>query len=588
MSTKWVPKSVLALKGYSRQDFIADLIAGITVGLVALPLAMAFSIASGMPPQAGLYCAVIAGFLVSALGGSRVQIGGPTGAFVVVVAGIIARYGIDGLFMCTGIAGVFLIFLGVTGLGSAVKYIPRPVVVGFTNGIAVVIASTQIKDFFGLKIDHVPGDFLGRLEALAKNFRSISYEETGLAVLALVLILVFRKYVPKVPGYIVALFVGTAVVWIFKLPVQTIGTRFGGIPSGLPALKVPQFHLDLIRPLIAPAITVAMLGAIESLMSAVVGDKLYGHGEKHKPNVELIAQGVANFVSPLMGGLPATGAIARTATNIRSGARTPIAGMIHALTLLAILMFATSVAKFIPLAVLSAILLVVSYNMGEWSEIPELLKLSRLEVATWSATFILTVFADLTVAVEAGMILAALVFIRKVTATTTVSRVTEEYLRESRLHILQDKEIPPYVTVFRIHGPFLFGAADKIDDLVEQIPELPPIVILRLRNMTAIDATGLRALEDLADRIHASGREMILCGAREQPAQLMQQAEFEQHVGPQNICPNVAEALARAKALYPQIAHAAPSAGQWGKRASDRRSGETEEGKEAAASQPSR
>ena len=588
MSTKWVPKSVLALKNYSRHDFVADLIAGVTVGLVALPLAMAFAIASGMPPQAGLYCAVIAGFLISALGGSRVQIGGPTGAFVVVVAGIVARYGIDGLFMCTGIAGVFLIFLGVTGLGSAVKYIPRPVVVGFTNGIAVVIASTQIKDFFGLKIDHVPGDFLGRLEALAKNFRSISFEETGLAVLALALILVFRKFVPKVPGYIVALFVGTAVVWIFKLPVQTIGTRFGGIPSGLPALKIPQFHLDLIRPLIAPAITVAMLGAIESLMSAVVGDKLYGHGEKHKPNVELIAQGVANFVSPLMGGLPATGAIARTATNIRSGARSPVAGMIHALTLLAILMFATSVAKFIPLAVLSAILLVVSYNMGEWSEIPELLKLSRLEVATWSATFILTVFADLTVAVEAGMILAALVFIRKVTATTTVSRVTEEYLRESRLHILQDKEIPPYVTVFRIHGPFLFGAADKIDDLVEQIPELPPIVVLRLRNMTAIDATGLRALEDLADRIHASGREMILCGAREQPAQLMQQAEFEQHVGPQNICPNVAEALARAKALYPKIAHSAPSSEQWGKRASDKRSGAAEEGKEAAASQTSR
>jgi SulP family sulfate permease len=588
MSTKWVPKSVLALKGYSRQDFIADLIAGITVGLVALPLAMAFSIASGMPPQAGLYCAVIAGFLISALGGSRVQIGGPTGAFVVVVAGIVAKYGIDGLFMCTGIAGVFLIFLGVTGLGSAVKYIPRPVVVGFTNGIAVVIASTQIKDFFGLKVDHVPGDFLGRLEALAKNFRSISLEETGLAVLALALILLFRKYVPKVPGYIVALFVGTAAVWIFHLPVQTIGTRFGGIPSGLPALKIPQFHLDLIRPLIAPAITVAMLGAIESLMSAVVGDKLYGQGEKHNPNVELIAQGVANFVSPLMGGLPATGAIARTATNIRSGARTPVAGMIHAVTLLAVLMFATSAAKFIPLAVLSAILLVVAYNMGEWAEIPELLKLSRLEVATWSATFILTVFADLTVAVEAGMILAALVFIRKVTATTTISRVTDEYLRESRLHILQDKEIPPYATVFRIHGPFLFGAADKIDDLVQQIPELPPIVILRLRNMTAIDATGMRALEDLSDRIHASGREMILCGAREQPAQLMQQAEFEQHVGPRNICPNVAEALARAKELYPQIAHAAPSAGQWGKRAADKEANATKQSKEAAASQPNR
>jgi SulP family sulfate permease len=570
MSTKWVPKSVLAMKNYSRQDFVADLIAGITVGLVALPLAMAFAIASGMPPQAGLYCAVIAGFLISALGGSRVQIGGPTGAFVVVVAGIVARYGIDGLFMCTGIAGVFLIFLGVTGLGSAVKYIPRPVVVGFTNGIAVVIASTQLKDFFGLHIEQVPGNFLGRLEAVVENFRTISFEETGLAVLALALILVCRKFFPKIPGYIVALFVGTALVYFLRLPVQTIGTRFGGIPSGLPALKIPQFRLDLIRPLIAPAITVAMLGAIESLMSAVVADRMYGKGEKHKPNVELIAQGVANFISPLMGGLPATGAIARTATNIRSGAKSPVAGMIHALTLLAILMFATPVAKFIPLAVLAAILLVVSYNMGEWAEIPELLKLSRLEVACWSATFVLTVFADLTVAVEAGMILAALVFIRKVTATTTISRVTQKYLEESKLHVLQDKEIPPYATVFRIHGPFLFGAADKIDELVEQIPELPPIVILRLRNMTAIDATGLHALEHLADRVHATGRGLILCGAREQPQRLMQQSEFEQHVGAENICANVTEALARARALYPEIAASVPPAEKWGRRSTDR------------------
>jgi sulfate permease, SulP family len=574
MSTKWVPKSVLALKNYSRHDFVSDLIAGVTVGLVALPLALAFAIGSGVPPQAGLYCAVIAGFLISALGGSRVQIGGPTGAFVVVVAGIVAKYGIDGLFMCTGIAGVFLIFLGVTGLGSAVKYIPRPVVVGFTNGIAVVIASTQLKDFFGLKIDHVPGDFLGRLAAVAQNFRTVSFEETGLAVLAIVLILICRKYFPKIPGYIVALFVGTALVYFLHLPVQTIGTRFGGIPSGLPALKIPHFHLDLIRPLIAPAITVAMLGAIESLMSAVVADKLVGHGEKHKPNVELIAQGVANFISPLMGGLPATGAIARTATNIRSGARSPIAGMIHALTLLAILMFATPIAKFIPLAVLAAILLVVSYNMGEWAEIPELLKLSRLEVACWSATFVLTVFADLTVAVEAGMILAALVFIRKVTATTTISRVTQKYVEEGRLHVLQDKEIPPYVTVFRIHGPFLFGAADKIDDLMQQIPELPPIVILRLRNMTAIDATGLRALEELADRVKASGRRLILCGAREQPAQLMRQSEFEQHVGPENICANVTEALARAGVVFPQIAAEAPSVQKWGRRKDDHQSSE--------------
>ena len=547
----WLPKSVLALRHYTKRQFLADSVAGITVGLVALPLAMAFAIASGMSPQSGIYCAVVAGFLISALGGSSTQIGGPTGAFVVVVFGIVARYGVDGLYMCTLLAGAILVVLGITGLGTTVKYIPRPVVVGFTNGIAVIIASTQIKDFFGLKVDKVPGEFLGRMETLARNFHTLSIQETGLACLALLIIIVFAKYFKHVPGYIVALFVGTTLVWILKLPVETIGTRFGGIPSGLPTLHVPQFHIDMIRPLFAPAMTVAMLGAIESLMSAVVSDRM--SGDKHNPNVELVAQGVANIFSPLFGGLPATGAIARTATNIRSGARTPVAGMFHALTLLAILLFAAPLARFIPLSVLSAILFVVAYNMGEWREIPELLKLSPLEIGTWLVTFALTVFADLTVAVEAGMILAALVFIRKVTATTKVSRVTTEYIEHGRAHSLQDKIIPPYVTVFRIHGPFLFGAADKLDNVLLQLPTLTPVIILRLRNMTAIDATGLQALENFADQVRNSGRGLILCGAPEQPSRLMQQAEFEEHVGRENICKNVAEALARAGELYKEI-----------------------------------
>jgi sulfate permease, SulP family len=547
----WLPKSVQCLKDYNGRKFAADVVAGVTVGLVALPLAMAFAIASGVPPQAGLYTAIIAGFLISALGGSTTQIGGPTGAFVVVVYGIVARHGLDGLYMCTLMAGVLLVILGVTGLGTAVKYIPRPVVVGFTNGIAVIIASTQIKDFFGLKVDKVPGEFLARMKVLARNFQTLSPLETGLGVLALALIILFARYVKKVPGYIVALFVGTAIVAIFKLPVETIGTRFGGIPSGLPKLQVPQFRFDLLRPLISPAVTVAMLGAIESLMSAVVSDRM--SGGKHNPNVELVAQGVANVFSPLFGGLPATGAIARTATDIRSGAKTPVAGMVHALTLLAIILFAAPLARFIPLAVLAAILFVVSYNMGEWREIPELLKLSHLEIGTWAVTFLLTVFADLTVAVEVGMILAALVFIRKVTSTTTVAQVTEEYVREGYAHILQHKEIPAYVTIFRIHGPFLFGATDKIEEIFAQIEELPPIVILRLRNMTAIDATGLQALEKLADVVHSSGRGLILCGAREQPARLMKQAEFEQHVGSENICRSVEEALERAKQLHAEM-----------------------------------
>jgi sulfate permease, SulP family len=547
----WLPRSITCLRDYSAQTFASDVLAGVTVGLVALPLAMAFAIASGVAPQAGLYCAIVAGFVISALGGSTTQIGGPTGAFVVVVYGIVTRYGLDGLFMCTMMAGVMLVILGATGLGTAVKYIPRPVVVGFTNGIAVIIASTQIKDFFGLKVDKVPGEFLGRMEILARNFRTLSPLATALGVTALILILIFMRYVKRVPGYIVALFVGTAAVVLLKLPVETIGTRFGGIPSGFPGIEIPRFRAELMRPLISPAITVAMLGAIESLMTAVVSDRL--SGTKHNPNVELIGQGVANIMSPLFGGLPATGAIARTATNIRSGAKTPVAGMVHALTLLAIVLFAAPLARFIPLSVLAAILLVVSYNMGEWREIPELLKLTPLEIGVWLVTFALTVFADLTVAVEAGMILAALVYIRKVTATTTVAQVTDEYLREGHVHILQHKEIPPYVTIFRIHGPFLFGATDKIEDIVRKLPELPPIVVMRLRNMTAIDATGLQALEELADAVHESGRGLILCGAREQPARLMHQSEFEEHVGAGNITLNIAAALERATTLYQEI-----------------------------------
>jgi SulP family sulfate permease len=543
-----VPKSVVCLREYSLQKFLADLIAGLTVGLVALPLAMAFAISSGVPPQAGLYCAVITGFLISALGGSRTQIGGPTGAFVVVVYGIIAQHGIDGLFHCTMMAGAILVILGVTGLGSAVKFIPRPVVTGFTNGIAVLIASTQVKDFFGLQIDKVPGEFVGRIEALATGFPTLSLPTTLLAVAALLVVLLSRRYIKRVPGTIIALFLGTVAVGILGLPVDTIGTRFGGIPSGLPSFAVPRFQLNMILPLLSPAVTVAMLGAIESLMSAVVADRM--SGDKHNPHVELVAQGVANIVSPLFGGLPATGAIARTATNIRSGAKTPVAGMVHALTLLAILLFAAPLAQYIPLAVLSAILMVVAYNMGEWKEIPKLLKLTLADISVWLVTFLLTVLADLTIAVEVGIVLAALLYIRKVTKTTTVTRVTREDVEESRLHVLQDKPIPDYVTVIRIHGPFLFGAAEKISEQTDRLDELAPIVILRLRNMTAIDATGLLAFEDLADKLQAVDRMLLICGARPQPAKLMRQARFERHIGRQNICPNIDVALERAREVY--------------------------------------
>ncbi len=542
---QWLPKSVLCLRHYTLQDFLADLTAGVTVGLVALPLAMAFAIASGLSPQAGIYCAIVTGFLISALGGSKVQIGGPTGAFVVVVAGIVAKHGVDGLFMCTMMAGLLLFIMGATGLGAAVKFIPRPVVLGFTNGIAVLIASTQIKDFFGLQVDKIPGDFIGRMRVLAEHFASLSWEATILGVASLAVILLTAKITKRLPGYIVALALGTVAAVLLKLPVETIGTRFGGIPSGPPHLHIPQFHWSLVHSgLISPAITVAMLGAIESLMSAVVADRMTG--DKHNPNVELMAQGVANIFSPMFGGLPATGAIARTATNIRSGARTPVAGMIHSLTLLAILLFAARLASRVPLVVLAAILMVVSYNMGEWAETGKILRLSKSDISVWLATFALTVLADLTVAVEFGMILAALLFIRKVTATTTVSAVTDDYVEEGRVHILQDKDIPDYVQVFRIHGPFLFGATDKLDMVIEQLDSLPPVVIIRLRNMTAIDATGLKVLEDLADKLRDSGRTLIFCGALSQPRALMKQSGFDQHVSKENVCPNIEAALNRA------------------------------------------
>jgi sulfate permease, SulP family len=546
--SRWTPASVRALHGYSWSTFAADLGSGVTVGLVALPLAMAFAIASGLAPEAGIYCAVVTGFLISALGGSKFQIGGPTGAFVVVVAGIVAAYGVDGLFMCTMMAGVLLVILGVTGMGTAVKYLPRPVVIGFTNGIAILIASTQIRDFFGLEVGPVPSAFAARMALLARHAATVSPEATAFGAVALALMIVLRRLAPRVPGAIVALVLGTVAAVLFAAPIDTIGARFGGIPSGLPHLRIPQFHPEMIPTLLRPAMTVALLGAIESLLSAVVADRM--GGDRHDPNVELTAQGIANIVSPLFGGLPATGAIARTATNIRSGARTPVSGMIHALTLLVVLLAAAPLARFIPMPVLAAILLMVSWNMGEWHEIPKLLRLTKTDIAVWAVTFGLTVFADLTIAVEVGMVLAALTFIRRVAVTTNIAQVTPDFVEEGRVHILQDKIIPPYVSVFKIHGPFLFGAADKLAKITEPVDRLQAVVILRLRHMTAIDGTGLRAFEDLADRLRDSGRTLVLCGAREQPAAVMKQAGFHAHVGDRNICSDITAALRRASEIH--------------------------------------
>jgi sulfate permease, SulP family len=545
-----LPKSFLALRSYSKETFLHDLLAGITVGLVALPLAMAFGIASGVTPQAGLYTAVVAGFLISALGGSRTQIGGPTGAFVVIVAGIVTRFGFSGLALVTLMAGILLVAMGLTGLGSAVRFIPRPVVIGFTNGIAILIASTQIKDFLGLKIGAVPGEFLPRMKMLAEHLGLLNKPALLLGAMTLGILIVLPRITKRIPASIVGVLVCTGVAVAFHLPVETIGTRFGGIPQGLPPFAFPDFHAEHILPLIPSAFTVAMLAALESMLSAVVADGMTG--DRHNPNVELVAQGIANMTSPLFGGIPATGAIARTATNIRSGARSPMSGMVHAATLLLILLVAAPLASYIPLTALAAVLFVVAYNMGEWREIGGILQLGFTAIAVWLVTFALTVFADLTVAVGVGMALAALVYIYRIAETTTVSPVTDDYIRDGLSHSLQGRIVPPYVSLLRIHGPFLFGTTEKLVEATVNLDAFEPVVILRLRNMSAIDATGIHAIETFAKRLRGSGRSLLLCGAMQQPSKLLQKPHFIAQVGAENIMPNIQAALDRAKTLYEQ------------------------------------
>jgi SulP family sulfate permease len=544
---QWLPRSVTCLRDYSPRKFLQDLIAGLTVGLVALPLAMAFAIASGVPPQAGLYTAVVAGFLISALGGSRTQIGGPTGAFVVIVAGIVARFGLGGLALVGIMAGFMLLVMGFTGLGSAVKYIPRPVTIGFTNGIALLIASTQIKDFLGLRTPPVPSEFLLRIAVLLRHIGTIRWQTVVVAGSSLAIILLWPRLTRRIPGSIIALLLSTGAVVVFHLPIETIGSRFGGIPQGFPHFVMPDFRAEHILPLLPSAFTVALLAAVESLLSAVVADGM--SGDRHNSNLELVAQGFANIASPLFGGIPATGAIARTATNIRSGALTPVAGMVHALTLLAILVIAAPLARFVPLATLAAVLFVVAYNMGEWREIASILRLSRTDIAVWVTTFTLTVIADLTVAVGVGMALAALLYIYRIAETTTVAPVTREYLEDGQAHILQDKEIPANVSILRIHGPFLFGTTEKLTEATKDLSQFCDVVILRLRNMTALDATGIHALEQFSDRLRKSGKTLLLCGARDQPSRLILGSDFLKHVGPENVLPHVQAALDRVREL---------------------------------------
>ena len=448
----------------------------------------------------------------------------------------------------TLMAGAMLVVMGATGLGSAVRFIPRPVTIGFTNGIALLIASTEIKDFFGLTTPAVPSEFLPRMRVLAENFGTANWAAIGVALFSLAVVVFLPRWTKRIPGSIVALLLCTGASVLFHLPIETIGSKFGGIPRGFPPFAIPDMSHVNIVPLIPAAFTVATLAAIESLLSAVVADGM--SGDRHNSNVELIAQGIANLCSPLFGGIPATGAIARTATNVRSGAKSPVAGMIHALTLLGILLVAAPVAKFIPLATLAAVLFVVAYNMGEWREIRVILRLSRADILVWAATFGLTVLADLTVAVEVGMALAALLYIYRISETTSVTPVTEDYLRAGYAHILQDKQLPPYVMILRIHGPFLFGTTEKLAEATRDLTTFPPVLALRLRNMTALDATGLHAIAVLAKRLRESGRTLLLCGARDQPQALISESALADEIGRENILPHVDAALARAREVY--------------------------------------
>ena len=544
------PKLFTTLKTYDKRQFLDDAIAGIIVGIVALPLAIAFAIASGVPPEKGIITAIVAGFLISTFGGSRVQIGGPTGAFIIIVYGIIQNYGITGLTVATIMAGFILIIMGFARLGALIKFIPYPVVVGFTSGIALLIFSTQIKDFFGLTIDEVPSEFFDKWITYYDSINSINYYVLGIALLSLAIILYWPKITRRIPGSLIAIIVSTLLVMFFNLPVDTIGSKFGEISSELPKFQMVEINLELIRNLIVPATVIALLAAIESLLSAVVADGMIGG--KHRSNMELIAQGIANIITPLFGGIPATGAIARTATNIKNGGRTPVAGIIHSLTLLIIMIFFGKYAKLIPLATLAAILIMVSYNMSEWKSFRSLLKSPKSDIVVLLTTFFLTVVFDLTIAIEIGMILAVLLFMKRMAEVSNVSVITREIKDEDEkpdVNAIDKKQIPDGVEVFEINGPFFFGAAKKFKDQMQSIEKPPQVRIIRMRNVPAIDATGLQTIKDFYNDALKTNIHIILSGVHTQPLNAMKQAGILDLVGDANVFNNIDEALKQASLI---------------------------------------
>lgn len=549
------PKMISALRNYNRQTFMADLMAGLIVGIVALPLAIAFGIASGVSPEKGIITAIVAGFLISAFGGSKVQIGGPTGAFIVIVAGIINQYGMQGLTIATLMAGVFLIGFGLLRLGTIIKYIPYPIIVGFTSGIAVTIFTTQVKDLLGMQMESVPADFIEKWIAYFQNLQNIDLWSSLVGVVSVVIIAITPKFSRRIPGSLIAIILMTVVVLLLKqyagiTTIETIGDRFS-INSQLPDAVVPDLSWETIKGLVAPAMTIAILGAIESLLSATVADGVIG--DHHNSNTELIGQGVANIVSPLFGGIPATGAIARTMTNINNGGRTPIAGIVHAAVLLLIFLFLMPLAQYIPMACLAGVLVVVSYGMSGWRSFSALMRNPKSDVTVLLLTFFLTIIFDLTIAIEVGLICACLLFMKRISETTDVKAVYDEIDLNEDADMergnLEHLTIPKGVEVYEINGPYFFGAGNKFEDLMGGFGDRPQVRIIRMRKVPFIDSTGLHNLENMCLMSQKEGIAVVLSGVNPKVEAVLRRNHFVQLLGEENICNHIDLALARAKEI---------------------------------------
>lgn len=547
------PQLLTSLKTYNRQTLTADIMAGIIVGIVALPLAIAFGIASGVTPEKGIITAIISGFIISLLGGSKVQIGGPTGAFIVIIYGIIQKYGIEGLMIATVMAGVFLLLFGLLKLGTIIKYIPYPIVVGFTSGIAVTIFTTQIKDLFGLTIESVPSDFIEKWGCYISHFSTADLWCSIVGILSVVIIALTPKVSKKIPGSLVAIIVMTVAALILKnnfgvTTIETIGDRFS-VSSAIPDAHMPAMTWDTIKSLVAPALTIAVLGAIESLLSATVADGVIG--AHHNSNTELVAQGLANIASPIFGGIPATGAIARTMTNINNGGKTPVSGIVHAIVLLLIFLFFMPLAKYIPMACLAGVLVIVSYGMSGWRSFLALMKNPKSDVTVLLITFFLTIIFDLTVAIEVGLIIACLLFMKRVSEITDVKAVTDEINEESDM-IKDNTEhltIPEGVEVYEINGPYFFGAGNKFEEVMAAFGDRPKVRIIRMRKVPFVDSTGIHNLTNLCEMSYNEGIEVVLSGVCEKVHKQLEKARFYDILGNKNICSHINLALERANEI---------------------------------------